>query len=475
MSTPLTRRGIPRIVAVASFLALCLFVPYAHALITGDTGNKPVADRGWPKGSVDVANMECRIAWWEGPPFGGGESHFEYASDTATFNQALKAFAKIEAPKRRLVVYDGTAKSFWLSTAGQPETKSDMDWNFVIWEAERFEQLFGNRDNTFLSGSSHFGGELPPPTITVYTGGQIDWAKVEVPDGIEVIDDRLVAHGFQLSDGLVVEASATDAVTSAILPDAELVVERVEANKEGGYTYTEVTRASANAKGRIVLLNLPGEWLQLTMRAKGYAPRLVGHLNETQPRWNHYETSLVKAVRVTGVVVDENQQPVAGATVRIDDLLGADGKGYSVPHGLETKSGARGEFTMDVVPSGSGKFRAYSDDYIFKGLGEVVPLTDEPVTVSVVKAGKLKVTVDFGDKGQTEPYIVEVAPEGGERVGSWGGSAQLQDGSFTFTHIPPGRYTLHARPNPGAAEQQTDDVTADIRGGETAEVTLKAR
>jgi len=475
MSTRQTHGGMPRVIAAAAFLSLSMFATVAHALITGAAGNDPVQERGWPKGSVDVANMECRIAWWEGPPLGGGEYHFEYSSDTDTFNKALEIFARIDAPKRRLVVYDGTAQSFWLNTNRDPNKQVPMDWTFEIWDAKSFNQLFGDRKNTFLSGSPNFGGELPPPIITVYTGGNIDWSKVKVPQGIEVVDERLEAHGYKLSDGLVVEASALDAETSKILPNTEVVVERIEPQETGGYKYIEVTRASANADGKIVLLNLPGDWLQISIRSKGYAPRLIDHLREDQPRWHKYETTLAKAIKVTGTVVDENGRPVPNANVRIDNPLGPDGKGYSVQSSLETKSDAKGRFTMDSVPAGSGRYRAYADDYIFKGLGEVVPLTEEPVTVPVVMSGKLKVTVDFGDKGQTEEYIVEVAPEGGERVGEWGGTAHLQKGTFTFTHIPPGRYTMHARPNPGNQAQQTDDVTAEIKGGETAEVTLKAK
>jgi hypothetical protein len=128
------------------------------------------------------------------------------------------------------------------------------------------------------------------------------------------------------------------------------------------------------------------------------------------------------------------------------------------------------------VPRGSGKFRAWADDYVFKGLGEVQPLTEDPVTVPVVKAGRLKVTVDFGGGGPEGGYIIHVAPEGGAGIGLWSGSAQLgADHSFTFTHIPPGRYTAHGRPNPGNDAQQTADVTAEVKGGETAEITLKAR
>src|ERR1051325_358355 len=47
-------------------------------------------------------------------------------------------------------------------------------------------------------------------------------------------------------------------------------------------------------------------------------------------------------------------------------------------------------------------------------------------------------------------YIARIAPEGGEKVGSWGGSSQVKaDGTFEFNGVPPGRYVVTARPNPG--------------------------
>ena len=41
--------------------------------------------------------------------------------------------------------------------------------------------------------------------------------------------------------------------------------------------------------------------------------------------------------------------------------------------------------------------------------------------------------------------------------------------------VPPGRYVLHGRPNPGSDGEQTAPVAVDLKGGQTAEVTLKAK
>ncbi|NNC89466.1 MAG: hypothetical protein HKN82_13495 [Akkermansiaceae bacterium] len=60
-----------------------------HALISGGEGNEPVENRGWPAGSEHVANLETRLAHWEGPPHGGGQTTFDFREEsTANFNRA---------------------------------------------------------------------------------------------------------------------------------------------------------------------------------------------------------------------------------------------------------------------------------------------------------------------------------------------------------------------------------------------------
>jgi hypothetical protein len=69
--------------ASGPLLAAVLLLPLAAAalMMTGP-GNDPVQDAGWPEGALAVANLDCRVGWWEGPPFGGGEWQFQYRGDT---------------------------------------------------------------------------------------------------------------------------------------------------------------------------------------------------------------------------------------------------------------------------------------------------------------------------------------------------------------------------------------------------------
>jgi hypothetical protein len=383
----------------------------------------------------------------------------------------------VAAPKKVLTIYDGTAKSFWLNTAGRGEDKkAAMDWTFTVWEAASFNRLFNNPQSTFLSDHPSFRGEVPAPEVTVYVGGQIDWAKVVVPKGIEINDQRLEAHGYNVSDGTVVEVSAWDMTNQHPVAGAELVLELISAQPEGGYRYKIVSTTKLDDSGKGVLKGAPEGWNQMIVWAEGYAPKLVGYAQNDQPRWYHYDVYLAKSHKVTGTVVDENGKAVPGAKVRIADVLGSDGKGYSTPRGLEATADESGNFVIEAVPDGFGNFRAYADDYVFKGLGEIQPLTDEPVTVGIVHAGKLKVTVQVGEGQSPENFMIEINPAEGAGIGKWGGNAQVgKDGTYTFTHIPPGSYTMSAKPNPGAENDRTEPTTVEIKGGETAQVTLKSR
>lgn len=66
----------------------------AMALIGGSSGNEPLQDPGWPAGAAAVVNHPSRIAWREGPPFGGGQWCVEYRGDAQTLNALLADVAE---------------------------------------------------------------------------------------------------------------------------------------------------------------------------------------------------------------------------------------------------------------------------------------------------------------------------------------------------------------------------------------------
>jgi hypothetical protein len=71
---------------------------------------------------------------------------------------------------------------------------------------------------------------------------------------------------------------------------------------------------------------------------------------------------------------------------------------------------------------------------------------------------------------------VQIAPEEGAAVGSYSGSGQINDkNQISFDYVPPGRYVVRGRPNPGADNQQTEPVAAPVMSGQTAEIKITAK
>src|SRR5262249_1254127 len=101
--------------AVLALLVAAAIPAPVFALIFAGEGDKPIDDPGWPAGAPIVFNQPGRIAYWEGPPFGGGQWHSECRGDANALNSVLAYFAKIDAKVKRLVIHDGVGRSFWLN------------------------------------------------------------------------------------------------------------------------------------------------------------------------------------------------------------------------------------------------------------------------------------------------------------------------------------------------------------------------
>ena len=111
-------------VAAAIFVGVIAFLvpnPPVFALITGGEGNSPLHDPGWPNGAAAIFNNSARVAWWEGPPFGGGQWHAECRGDAKALSSVLADFTKLDAKNKRVVIHDGVGHSFWLNPNREPE------------------------------------------------------------------------------------------------------------------------------------------------------------------------------------------------------------------------------------------------------------------------------------------------------------------------------------------------------------------
>ncbi|HJQ78379.1 MAG TPA: carboxypeptidase-like regulatory domain-containing protein [Lacipirellulaceae bacterium] len=461
------------------FIALAVFIipsPGAFALITGGEGNDPISDPGWPAGAAAIFNNPTRIAWWEGPPFGGGQWHAEYRGDAAVFNEVLAAFAKLDVKIKRLVVHDGVGHSFWLNPNNEPEKRTDaeIDWMFVVWQAESFERL-RKMPADLQPRDIAEAGAGPPAELHVYIGDNIRWSDVKIPDGIEVVDNRMEAHGFTPADGTVLEGTVTDLATKLPIA-ARMRLELIAPQSEGGYRYTVAAEAAADAKGHWLVKNAPAGWYRVIIDADGYVPRVVGHAKfDEQPRWQRYDGGLARPASVSGRVSDDAGQPLAEVDVRLGDVAAGDDGSYDSPDEFRIKTGADGRFEFTQVPIGTARVWINKTGYCRPGLGPTISTPTKDLELTMLKSAQLRVTVDFTGTERPGDYMVNLEPEGGSTIGSWGGSGSINAENVTkFSDVPPGRYVIHGHPNPHSENEATEPVTVELKGGETTEITLKA-
>lgn len=446
----------------------------AGALITGGKGNSPINDPGWPKGAAAVFNCPGRVAWWEGPPFGGGQWYAECRGEADALNKVLADFAKQDSKSKRVILHDGIGHSFWLAPNRKPDKLQNarIDWVFMVWQPANWQRL---RNLPADLNPVDPGDRTPPSQIDVYTGN-IVWDDVQVPDGIEVIDQRLEAHGFRLEDGVVMEGRVTDAVTKQPVA-ATLRLQRVEPQEVGGYQYPDITQTKADKHGRWVLTNVPAGWLRVIAEADGFVPRTVGHARvDKQPQWKPFDAALARAAVVSGQVTDKAGDPLADAEVSFYNVQPRAGGRYDSPTGFACTTDENGRFLCSQVPIGKATVRVHKPGYVRPGLGLPITTPDTNVKLQMEKSSSLVVTVDFTNSERPESYIVNIAPEGGEAVGSYGGSGNINDANqTTFNHVPPGRYALHGHPNPSSADEKSKPILIELKGGEAHTLTLQPK
>lgn len=446
----------------------------AFALIEGGTGNQTLADPGWPKGAVAIFNHPGRVAWWTGPPFGGGQWHADCRGDVKALNAVLKDFGQLDVKMKRIVVHDGAGHSFWLAPNREPEKlkAAEVDWVFMVWVPLVWEQL---RKLPAELNPTGVGETSPPSQIDVFTKN-LRWSDVVVPPGIEIVDERLEAHGFAVTDGRVLEGKVTDIVTNQPLA-ATVRLQRMDRQVPGGDPYPVVASAKTDASGRWFIKHAPTDRIRVVVDAEGFAPRVAGYSQrDTQPGWSRNNTGLVRALPVSGHVLDDNGKPLADAEVTVASLQSADAGRYESPEPLTKRTGIDGKFVIAGVPIGRGTLRAFKTDYCQPSARTEVTATERQVTIKLVRAAKVIVTVDFGVKARVGDFLVEIEPEGGNRIGSYGGSGNINaKQQITFDYVPPGRYVLSGQPNPGSVNERTQKVMVELKGGDKPEITLKAK
>jgi hypothetical protein len=483
-----TPSGRPGLLSLSVMLVLLLAGPAAHALVTFSLGNDPVQDGGWPGGSLDVANLESRVVTWEGPMFDAA-ARFAYRGDAAAFQAALDLFAKIDAPERVLVVHEGPASLPFLKDEKDPKSDGRYDWSFTVTNPKEHERLHKEASPWLRARLSRGGddddadpGVPPPPRLDVYVGGAppgagVDWSAVTVPEGVAVTDERASANGYPAGAGSVVRGRVTDLAGGKPIAGARVTVTTY--NKETK-AYDEVGAATADADGRFELTGLPpGEYSTLSASAKGYAPRSLGYATFGKDTFKQYPSvRLARAVTIGGTVTSaDDGRPMKGVEVRADSVMAAAGKAYPLPSEPRATTDASGRFTLAGLPEGTCQLYASAEGVHQVDSQRLYAIPARGVAIKMAATGAIRVKVtQAGGAPTAGPMLATLTPEGGDRVGSYGGSAELKaDGTFTFEHVPPGKYTVSVRLNPGPEVKGKDPHARDVevKAGTTGEVVIE--
>ena len=175
-------------------------------------------------------------------------------------------------------------------------------------------------------------------------------------------------------------------------------------------------------------------------------------------------------------MADEAGAPLANVEVRIDTIQ-VDGSGYETAYDRTVKTDADGRFQNNQVPHGSTSIWISKPGYVRAGLGESITTPKAGISLAMKKAGRTVITVEFAAlREKPNGYIVHIEPEGGEAIGKWSGDGNINEkNQIIYENIPPGKYVIWGRPNPGSEKERTDPINVELQGGETKEIKLIAK
>lgn len=479
MVTRRIRRAI-RVLGLLFVLSAVWPLPNAaHALIEVSDGNRPIENRGWPRGAEAVANLPSRLGYMVGPPFGGGEYYFVYScKGTAEFNRALQKFGAIRVPRmarRSLISLDGQrtwimddkplllvvhdwAKEPWCKMHGREAANDSkgVDWTFTIWVPESFHSLFSNPKRSFDSDHPNFHQPVPPPRIDVHLGGDslIVWERAEVPSNVRVIETRAKAVPVSVDAGGVIRGGVFDMATHQVVVGADVVLSQRTQPRQ----WRQACRTKTDQDGFFELRAIPRGYYEIHICADGYADRNVGIFhNRNGHAYREFDALLMKTVSREGIVQDNQGNPIPGVTVYARNTLGIDGLGYKCSVDPCATTDENGRFELHLLPAGFTGIRCrapalHQQTSTFNVYEVPTEPWRKPDPIKIIMSGTGVVrgkVIGTDRRPPTRAFMAEIQPKDGLRVGTWGGSMQCKkDGSFEFKGVPPGEYIIVAKPNP---------------------------
>lgn len=433
-------------------------------------GSDPIEDHGWPKGSVEMANLPTRVSWWAGPPFGTGSMYeFQYnCRNTGEFNEALKAFAAIKAGKVELIVHNGPKAGY---SPGSSDKDKKPDWTFTVWNPEDWDRLYNSGRTLFMSDHPNFRKPVAPPRVDVYIGrGPVVWKEVKVPAPITVIDKRPGSISKEFAGKGLIHAKVFDMDTKKPIKRAKVII----AESARSVNPPEPLTGLTNKKGFCRIGRIPLANYFITVVAKGYASRKIGYYGNEAPEFYEFETKLTGTAHISGVVVDTEGKPIKDAKVYVRDTIGPDKLGYSTPDAEEAFTDEEGRFRIDSLPKGAASIRCRVPGmYLTNPIFDTYPLPSEDLRLVMTRTSVVRGKVYTKDWATPEGSIHITIRPVGEQMGKWGGTARMKDdGTFEFNGVPPGVYLVGIGGMIKTEEEKKKATLVSVQGGKIYEVEL---
>lgn len=316
---------------------------------------------------------------------------------------------------------------------------------------------------------------------------------------------RLIAHAFPL---LLIALTVADAAAQGVIrgrvvrADSEEPLRRVliEVTAANG---DRVRQVLSGVDGRYEVRDLPHGAYSLRASRNGFAPmyygqrypfQLVRHTVTVDTAAENIDFALAPAGVISGVVLDDGGEPLAGSTVAVARPRVVNGRRTLALVSRSRPTNDLGEFRVSGLPEGEYIVEVAARHEVLGGdrVVEFLP-TYYPGTNSIADAQR--VLVRFGD--EVSGLVLPVTPSrtatisgivtgavpaeplrvtlGHEFLGgaTWNYAETGQGGEFRFRNLPPGSYTVdvsHKTPS------GTLNATAEVQlAGRDVSVTLDLR
>ena len=142
--------------------------------------------------------------------------------------------------------------------------------------------------------------------------------------------------------------------THQVIASADIILVKRNEQRE----WKEAARTKTDNRGFFTLRAIPEGYYEIHISKDGYADRNIGVFdNRKGHAYHEFDTFLVKEASCSGVVQDQEGNPIPGVNVYARDILGIDGLGYQCVPEPSTTTDEEGFFELQSLPEGLTQIR----------------------------------------------------------------------------------------------------------------------